>query len=140
MNDKEVWELLTKIAEKRMARGEFLIIDATNILQKDVNKYRTLAKTYRYRIIGVDFTDISLADAMRRNRSRSQVEQVPDEVMEKFCKWLQLPFYADFPFIKPDEFEKLLLMPLDFSNIRRSTTLEIFTGALTHCSVILKAD
>ena len=119
MNDKEVWELLTKIAEKRMARGEFLIIDATNILQKDVNKYRTLAKTYRYRIIGVDFTDISLADAMRRNRSRSQVEQVPDEVMEKFCKWLQLPFYADFPFIKPDEFEKLLLMPLDFSKYKK---------------------
>ena len=60
-NDKEVWELLTKLAEKRMSRGEFLVIDATNILQKDVNKYRSLAKTYRYRIVGVDFTEIGRA-------------------------------------------------------------------------------
>ena len=57
-NNKEIWKILNHIAEERMTRGEFLVIDATNITTKDINRYCSLAKTYRYRIIGVDFTDV----------------------------------------------------------------------------------
>lgn len=118
-NNKEVWKILNHIAEQRMTRGEFLVIDATNITMKDINKYRSLAKTYRYRIIGVDFTDVSLEEALKRNRNRSEMERVPDAAIVKFHNRLQQPFHVNFPFIKPDEFDSIMLKPLNLSHYKK---------------------
>lgn len=59
-NEKKVWSLLFQILEARMQRGEFVVIDATNSKTVEMNRYKTMAQTYRYRIYCVDFTDVPM--------------------------------------------------------------------------------
>ena len=51
LNDKQVWRTLFEILEGRMARGEFVVVDATNSKTAEMNNYKKIAETYRYRII-----------------------------------------------------------------------------------------
>ena len=39
-NDNYVWQLLFELLEKRMERGEFVIIDATHSKSRDFSKYK----------------------------------------------------------------------------------------------------
>ena len=59
-NDKTVWKILFELLEKRMQRGEFTVIDATNSKTSEMNQYKKLADQYRYRIYLVDMTDIPI--------------------------------------------------------------------------------
>lgn len=48
-NDNYVWTLLYELLEKRMARGEFVIVDATHSRSSDFSRYNKLCERYRYR-------------------------------------------------------------------------------------------
>ena len=72
-DDNAVWETLMKILEHRMEKGEFTVIDATNSKTKDMQKYKQLCDSYRYRIYCVDFTDIPIEVAKERNRNRCRI-------------------------------------------------------------------
>ena len=49
-NNEKVWELLYKILEERMKKGEFTIIDAVHAYNDEsFTKYKKLAEKYRYR-------------------------------------------------------------------------------------------
>jgi len=50
-NDGYVWTLLFELLEKRMDRGEFVIVDATHSKSSDFSKYNALCEKYRYRSI-----------------------------------------------------------------------------------------
>lgn len=63
-NEKKVWSLLFQILEARMQRGEFVVIDATNSKTVEMNRYKTMAQTYRYRIYCVDFTDVPMEECI----------------------------------------------------------------------------
>ena len=56
--------------KSHMEEGDFIVLDATNAGNADIAKYRKLAKTYRYKAICIDFSDISLEIAKERNRKR----------------------------------------------------------------------
>lgn len=89
-NDKEVWDLVLNITEKRMKRGELIVIDATNSSTKLINKYNTLTKKYRYRIIGIDFRDVPLEQLLKQNRNRHpEYKRVPEDVIHKMYMRLQ---------------------------------------------------
>ena len=53
-NDDVVWEMLFKLLEVRMSHGEFTVIDATNSKTVEMNRYKNLAKQYRYRMYVID--------------------------------------------------------------------------------------
>lgn len=82
-NEKLVWNLLFQMLEARMQRGEFVVIDATNSKTQEINRYKDMAKTYRYRIFCVDMTGVPMEECKRRNKLRPLYKQVPDEVIEK---------------------------------------------------------
>lgn len=82
-NDKSVWAILFTLLEYRMQKGEFTVIDATNSKTSEMNRYKTMCDTYRYRIYCVDFTDIPIDEVKRRNAGRPEVKRVPDEVIDK---------------------------------------------------------
>lgn len=81
--DKLVWETLFKMLETRMQNGCFTVIDATNSKTSEMNRYKALAKQYRYRIYVVDMTNLPIAECKRRNTSRLPMKQVPEFVIDK---------------------------------------------------------
>ena len=80
-NDNKVWDFIFETLESRMARGEMLIVDATHYKQSLLTPYKQLSDKYRYRLYIVDFTDITLEEALRRNKARAPHQVVPEEVI-----------------------------------------------------------
>lgn len=88
-NDNYVWQLLFELLEKRMSRGEFVIIDATHSRSSDFSRYNKLCERYRYRRYFVDFSDVSLEECKRRNLQREDYKQVPENVIDKMYSRLR---------------------------------------------------
>jgi predicted kinase len=57
-NDKEVWNLLMELLERRMENGELVVIDATHYKSSLINRYKDLVSKYRYRVYVVDFSNV----------------------------------------------------------------------------------
>ena len=92
-NDRKVWELVNKLVEDKMARGEFIVIDAMNI---DISSWKKLSEKYRYRIWYQPF-DVSLEECINRNNLREEYKRVPENVIRNAYKRLQetpIPSYA----------------------------------------------
>ena len=88
-NDNYVWTLLYELLEKRMARGEFVIVDATHSRSSDFSRYNKLCERYRYRKFYVDFSDVPIEECKRRNALRPDYKQVPEKVIEKMYSRLK---------------------------------------------------
>lgn len=82
-NDGRVWKFLFQMLEDRMARGEFVIVDATHYKSELLNRYKQLISKYRYRAFVIDFTDVPLDVALERNKNREKYKKVPEEVIRK---------------------------------------------------------
>ena len=66
-NDKVVWDMLFQMLELRMQAGCLTVIDATNSKTSEMNRYKAMAKQYRYRIYVIDMTALPIAECKRRN-------------------------------------------------------------------------
>ena len=66
-----------------MQKGEFTVIDATNSKTSEMNRYKNMCETYRYRMHCVDFSDIPIEEVMRRNAGREEFKRVSDDVIDK---------------------------------------------------------
>jgi predicted kinase len=88
-NDSYVWTLLFELLEKRMSRGEFVVIDATHSKSSDFSRYNKLCERYRYRRYYVDFSDVPLEECKRRNLLREDYKRVPESVIEKMYSRLK---------------------------------------------------
>lgn len=84
-NDSKVWKLLYELLEQRMAKGEFVVVDATHYKSNLLNKYKKLIAAYRYRAYVVDFTQVPLEALLERNASRDAYKYVPEGVIRKMC-------------------------------------------------------
>lgn len=82
-NDKYVWQLLFELLEKRMEKGEFVIIDATNSRSSDFSRFNKLCERYRYRRYYIDFSDVPIEVCKERNLQREPHKQVPEQVIDK---------------------------------------------------------
>lgn len=82
-NDDYVWTLLFELLEKRMSRGEFVIVDATHSRSTDFSRYNTLCGRYRYRKYYVDFSDVPIEECKRRNALREDYKRVPEKAIDK---------------------------------------------------------
>ena len=136
-NDGEVWNLVYDILEKRMKRGELVVIDATHMNSKFLNKYKSYASKYRYRVIGIDFTDIDVDTVLERNRKRAEKDPykfVPEEVIKNFAeraKTFRAPSWVNV--IKHDD-EKSLNDLFDISmNFDKYSKLH-FIGDIHGCA------
>ena len=81
-SEKLCWQIVMRLLEQRMKRGELSIVDATASKTKDLNKYKKLAEDYRYRVTVIDFTDVPKEECKRRNASRIPLKRVPDEAID----------------------------------------------------------
>ena len=119
-NEKIVWKTLFQLLETRMQRGEFTVIDATNSKTVEMNRYKDMAETYRYRIYCVDFTDIPIEETKRRNTNRTPIKQVPEEVIDKmYSRFATQKIPSGITVLKPDELNQIWLKPIDLSEYNK---------------------
>lgn len=134
-NDKTVWKILYDILEVRMQHGEFTVIDATNSKTSEMNRYKELCDAYRYRIYCVDFTDIPIDEAKRRNAERDILKRVPDEVIDKmYSRFATQKIPAGITVIHPNELNKIWFNKMDFSNYKK---IHVF-GDIHGCNTVLQ--
>lgn len=119
-NDVTTWSVLNKILEVRMRNGDFTVIDATNSKTVEMNKYKELAKKYRYRIYIIDMTDLPIDECKRRNASRTELKQVPDEVIDKmYSRFETQSIPSGIKALKPQELNTIWWYPVDFSQYKQ---------------------
>lgn len=120
-NDNKVWSHLMEVLESRMKRGDFTVIDATHTRSKDFTNYKTLADTYQYEVICVDFSHVPIEQAKQWNKERAEHKRVPDdriEIMQHRMETSPIPKWVKI--IRPESIEKELQpAPLDFSHYKK---------------------
>ena len=116
-NEKVVWQTLFNILETRMKRGEFTVIDATNTKTSEMNRYKDLAKKYRYRIYCVDMTDVPIEVTKKRNRERDLIKFVPEDAIDRaYARFATQKIPSGIKAIKPDELDTIFYKPIDLSH------------------------
>lgn len=132
-HEKKVWNLLMTLLEKRMQTGEFTVIDATHSNSKDFIRYKYLAKKYRYRILCVDLTDISIDITKKRNKLRENYKIVPEKIIDKMYTRFEtqiIPTYVKS--IKLEElYDSLHLKPIDLTFFNKISIIGDIHGCFT---------
>lgn len=140
-NDKEVWNMLFKILEIRMRNGEFTVIDATNSKTIEMNKYKELAKNYRYRIYCIDMTEIPIEEVKRRNLQREELKRVPGEVIDKmYSRFETQQIPSGIKVLKPNELDTIWYKPADLSSYKKIHVIGDIHGCYTALMDYLKSN
>lgn len=82
-NEERVWSMLFEIVERRMDRGEFIIVDATFQRLQDFKKFTDLAQKHFYELACVDFSSVDAKTCIEQNLKRPEYKQVPATVIER---------------------------------------------------------
>ncbi len=119
-NDNVTWKTLFNLLEVRMQKGEFTVIDATNSKTSEMNRYKEMCNTYRYRIFCVDFTDIPIGEVKRRNANREVLKRVPEEAIDKmYSRFATQKIPSGIKVIKPDELDTIWMKMFDLSEYKK---------------------
>lgn len=119
-NDNITWKTLFNLLETRMQKGEFTVIDATNSKTSEMNRYKEMCNTYRYRIYCVDFTDIPIEEVKRRNANREPLKRVPNEAIDKmYSRFATQKIPSGIKVIKPDELDTIWMKMFDLSEYKK---------------------
>lgn len=112
-HDKEVWDMVLNLMERRMENGEMILVDATHYKAPLVNKYKDLVSKYRYRVFVVDFSNVPEEELLKRNKHRG-FRNVPAEVISKMCVALKddKEVKKSYKIITPDEAVQMINSPL----------------------------
>lgn len=138
LNDRIVWDILFRILENRMQNGEFTVIDATNSKTTEMNRYKDLAKNYRYRIYCIDMTDVPIEEVKRRNANRDELKRVPDEVIDKmYSRFETQQIPAGIKVLKPDELDIIWYHPTDLDALNKYNKVHVI-GDCHGCYTALK--
>ena len=119
-NDSVVWKTLFAILEVRMQRGDFTVIDATNSKTSEMNRYKEMCETYRYRMYCVDFTDIPIEEVKRRNAARETFKRVPEAVIDNmYSRFRTQKIPSGIKVIRPEELDAVWTRLFDMSSYKR---------------------
>lgn len=135
--NKEAFNLIHMLIERKMKNGEFIVLDGTHSLAKDFSEIKKLAKQYLYKIVCVDFTDIPINIIKMRNSYRDPYKRVPDSVIDKYERRFADPqnkIPSGIITIKPSEIQKILFQPLDLSNYEKIHHI----GDIHGCNTVLQ--
>lgn len=134
-NDNVTWKTLFNLLEVRMQKGEFTVIDATNSKTSEMNRYKEMCNTYRYRIYCVDFTDIPIDEVKRRNANREVLKRVPEEVIDKiYSRFTTQKIPSGIKVIKPDELDTIWMRMIDLSDYNKIHHI----GDIHGCNTVLQ--
>lgn len=139
MNDeKTVWSILFDALEARMKRGEFVVIDATNSKTSDMQKFKHLSDTYRYRVYLIDMTNIPIEECKRRNANRlPEYKRVSESAIEnQYARFVSQNIPTGIKVLDNDKdyIEQMSFGTIDFSHYRKIHHI----GDIHGCYTVLK--
>ena len=139
-NDKTVWETLFKMLEIRMQSGCFTVIDATNSKTIEMNRYKALAKQYRYRTYLIDMTDLPIEECKRRNAGREPLKRVPDVAIDKmYARFQTQTVPHGITVLKPDTaLEAIRYRKADMNSYRKVYVIGDIHGCYTALDTLFK--
>lgn len=121
-NDKYVWDLLMKLLEDRMKKGDFTVIDATHNNDKMLKRYKDLCDTYKYTMF-IKRMDTPLEQCLINNRNRDEYKFVPEDkiklMYDRIQNMKQLSWYNyidkieeinNFYTIDMNKYEKIFIL------------------------------
>lgn len=118
--DRNVWKTVMEILERRMQKGEFTVLDATNSKTAEMSKYKSLCEKYRYRMYIIDFTDIPLETCLKQNKRRPELKWVPENVVENiYSRFATQGVPSGIKVLKREELEEILEKPIDLSHYKK---------------------
>lgn len=110
-NDKKVWEEIERILDEKMARGEFIVFDATFQRARDFKIPVQLANKHRYEVYCVDFASVPAEIAKERNTKREDFKQVPEDVIKRaYERFAEAKIPQDITVFPYSDFEKASLI------------------------------
>ena len=119
-NEKEVWNILYRMLEVRMQRGEFVVIDATNSKSSEMNKYKDMCDTYRYRMFCIDMTDLPIEECKKRNASRVPMKRVPEDCIDKmYSRFRTQKIPSGFKVLNKDQLDQVYMRKFDMSEYEK---------------------
>lgn len=119
-NDQTVWKMLFQLLEVRMRNGEFTVIDATNSKTSEMNRYKELCDTFKYRMYCVDMTDIPLETVKERNAWREPLKRVPEAAIDRiYSRFATQKIPSGIKVIRPDELSQVFLRQIDLSEYEK---------------------
>lgn len=137
-----VFELLDKMLINRMKTGSPTIIDATycsssKFHTKQINRYRELAKQYKYRLFYWEPERESIQTYIDRNKYRDELNQVPENVIRKmYTAWEHNGLPKDFVKLNTLSFRD------DFASIYKDMSdmyeQVIIVGDIHGCNTVLQ--
>lgn len=140
-NEPTVWKTLFDILETRMKRGEFTVIDATNTKTVEMNRYKNLAKKYRYRIYCIDMTDVPIEVAKAQNKQRDPLKFVPEEAIDRaYARFANQQIPSGIKVLKPDEVDQILYHPTDLSQYNKVHVIGDIHGCYTALNEYVPAN
>ena len=80
-NEKFILATRDWIVRAALMEGKHVIVDDTNLAPKHETTLRSIAKEVGATFELVDFTGITMAECIRRQKTRSEKEQVPEQVI-----------------------------------------------------------
>ena len=86
----ETRELVDRLVEGKMARGETVIVDGTHVAPGSIERYQPLADKYHYELFVVDLMEHNtLEGLLSRNEVRVQYHWVKPDVIKKMYDWYE---------------------------------------------------
>lgn len=107
IDEREVWLEVETTIRKLMEQQSLIVVDATFQSTRDFKMPLKLAKLFKYTVVCIDFSDVSLADLHHRNSKRTGWRLVPTEVIDaayERIKHNKIP--DDVAAIKPDQYAR----------------------------------
>lgn len=133
--DEAVWKTLFRMLRSRMQRGDFTVVDATNSRTSELNRYKELCAEYRYRAYCVDFTQVPMEEAKRRNAGREPYRRVPDRVVETmYARFATQKVPSGIKVIRPEEPDTVWMGLRDFSHYKKVHHI----GDIHGCNTVLQ--
>ena len=119
-NDDAVWKTLRRMLKSRMKRGDFTVVDATNSRTSELNQYKELCSEFRYRAYCVDFTNVPVEEAKKRNREREPFRRVPETVIDTmYARFATQKVPSGIKVVRPGELDTVWLELRDFSHYEK---------------------
>lgn len=141
-NEKYVWSIVGDVLERKVDKGELIIVDATHSRNKALSVYKKYSDK-GYRVIGVDFRNYADIDTiLKRNAQRDPHKFVPEEAIRTVharVETLDIPTWIDV--IEPDAFiDHLKDLKYDFNKFESLTFIGDIHGCKNELIRLLDAN
>lgn len=111
-------ELVNRLVEGKMSRGETVIVDGTHVAPGSIERYQPLAEKYHYELFVVDLMEHNtLPGLLARNEIRVKYHWVKPDVIKQMYKW-----YVENPGV-PDGTIRLTANTMDNALAQRERNL-----------------